>query len=127
VAFFGLMIRAGRGQYVPGTDAYNVRIAWTITFVSLSLALSTVTVWNEVLTVTMFMLGAGAYMLQVEPNSQPAAPAAAAAPVRGGVRRRQGAAAKTASPPPSDAADAPAARRGPVYTRFAHRSPRDRR
>lgn len=129
VAFFGLMIRAGRGQYVPGTDAYNVRIAWTITFVSLSLALSTVTVWNEVLTVTMFMLGAGAYMLQVEPKSQPAAPAAAAAPVRGGVRRRPGGAAKPASPPPADAADAadaPAARRGPSYTRFAHRSRRDR-
>lgn len=90
--FLYTMIRLGRGTYVKGTDAYYMRVAVTILLVGLALSLSTVTIWNEVLTVVMFVIGASAFMLQAEPVKG-AAVAAAAAP-------------KTPQ------------RRGPVYTRF---------
>ena len=75
-AFMVTMIFAGRGHYVKGSDAYYVRVGYTFTFVALILSLATVTVWNEVLCMLMFLLGAGQYMLQATaPSTAPAAEA----------------------------------------------------
>lgn len=77
--FLYTTIRLGRGTYVKGSDAYHMRVAVTILLAGLALSLSTVTIWNEVLTVVMFVIGASAFMLQAEPVKN-AAIAAAAAP-----------------------------------------------
>lgn len=81
--FLILMFRAGRGTYVKGTDAYNMRVGWTFLFVGLSLALATVTIWNEVLTMVMFLVGAGAYMLQAEKTETAEEPGTQRVPGKG--------------------------------------------
>jgi len=84
--FLYMMIRIGKGTYVRGSDAYNLRVGWTCLFVSLALSLGTVTIWNEVLTMIMFMVGAGVYMLQAEPPA--AGEYAAAGEAETGSRKR---------------------------------------
>lgn len=117
--FLIMMFRIGRG-YVRGTDAYNMRVGWTFLFVGLLLSLSTVTIWNEILTMIMFLVGAGVFMLQAEPPEA----AEKTPPGRAGGRRAGGAGARrggTAPGPETDsaggaAAEAPAPRI--AYTRF---------
>lgn len=115
IALFLISIfRAGRGHYVRGTDAYYARVAYTFTFVSLILSLTTVTVWNEVQCMLLFLIGAGQFMQQAtEPST---APAAVAEPEqgRGAQRQKTG---RAHGRPGGGAAGLPG--REVVYTRFA--------
>lgn len=69
-AFLYTTVRIGKGTYVRGTDAYNMRVAVTILMIGLFAALATVTLWNEMLAVVMFLLGACAFMLQAQPVTE---------------------------------------------------------
>lgn len=87
--FLITMIRAGRGHYVRGSDAYHVRVGYTFLFIGLMLSLATVTIWNEVLCMIMFLIGAGQYMQQATaPAVAPEAAAAEAADPAGSSRRK---------------------------------------
>jgi len=106
--FLYTMIRLGRGHYVKGTDAYYMRVAVTILLIGLALSLGTVTIWNELLNMVMFLIGASAFMLQAQPAEDAGSAPAAATPQRA----RPGGGGRSA-PAPGRAAPA-----GPAYTRF---------
>lgn len=106
--FLYSMIRMGRGHYVKGTDAYYMRVAVTILLIGLALSLGTVTIWNELLSMVMFLIGASAFMLQAQPaedtGSAPVSPVSRRARPGGGGR---------SAPSPARASAG-----GPVYTRY---------
>jgi hypothetical protein len=62
-AFLYSMIRAGGGRLKKGSSLYYARVGWTITLIGMSLALATVTVWNQLFTTVFLVLGAGQFLL----------------------------------------------------------------
>lgn len=113
--YFSIMIRAGRGKFIPGSDAYNARVAVTFLLVTMFLILATVTIWNEVLGMVMFLLGSSVFLLQPLAGEAPQAAAdPRAARSRGGGRP----VAADPAPPPRGGAGTGPGSSAPVYTRF---------
>ena len=74
ILFSGLilysMICAGHGKFRHGSDLYNIRVGWTIVLISLSLTLATVAIWSELLSMVLFVIGAGAFLFYVAEDSE---------------------------------------------------------
>lgn len=115
--YFSIMLRAGRGKLVHGTDAYYARVAVTFLLVTTFLILATVTIWNEVLGMVMFILGSSVFLLQPLAGEAPAEKPDPRAARQAG--RRSAAPPDGGAPPPRGAAPARGGRNAaPVYTRF---------
>ena len=78
-AFLWSMFKSG-GGFARGSDAYNVRVSWTILLVSLSLSLATVTIWSEVQSMVFLFLGAGQFLFYGVANDSAPAPEPDATP-----------------------------------------------
>ena len=66
------MIAAGKRDFSHDPFLNNWRRAWIFTMVSMILSLSTVAVWSEMYSITLFMIGCGMWML-TDPATPPAA------------------------------------------------------
>lgn len=81
--FLYSMIRAGYGKFRRGSDLYNIRVGWTIVLVSLSLTLATVAVWSELLSMVLFVIGAGGFLFYVTEENEDAGSEPSASDGRG--------------------------------------------
>ncbi len=82
-AFIYSMIYCGRSGFERGSDLYNIRVAWTVTLVGLTLSLSTVALWAELQTMTFLMLGAGQFLFFADPSRTPVTVAPEPDPAQG--------------------------------------------
>ena len=72
--FLYAMIYAGRGKFRRGSDLYNIRVGWTIVLSSLTLTLATVAIWSELLSMVLFVIGAGGFLFYATEEDESAAP-----------------------------------------------------
>ena len=67
--FVLLIWKVARRDFGDDIQLNHMRLAWVITFVSLGLSLGTVHIWGSIYSYTFFLLGAGAWLSSIEPNS----------------------------------------------------------
>lgn len=81
--FLNSLIRAGGGKFKRGSDLYNIRLGWNIVLISIMLTLATVALFGEVISMTFFVLGAGAFLFYAREDD-----AVTSAPVANPPKRR---------------------------------------
>jgi hypothetical protein len=82
VAYFLPVWKSGRRSFAVGGSVWQFRRAWVMMQISLILTLCTVDVWEVILTLVFFLLGAGVWFISFQPVTEPLRPITEVASVR---------------------------------------------
>lgn len=72
-AFVTGLVLAGRRHFAPRSEIADMRLGWALVCFGLMLAIATVAIWNELMTMTYMMLGLGGWFLDTHEKSEASA------------------------------------------------------